>query len=30
MSAEVERLHQPAAEVSQDALRRAEEMVEQE
>ena len=30
MSAEVERLHQPAAEVSEDALKRAEEVVEQE
>jgi TRAP transporter 4TM/12TM fusion protein len=30
MSAEVERLHRPAAEVSEDALKRAEEVVEQE
>ncbi|HEX2200103.1 MAG TPA: TRAP transporter fused permease subunit [Burkholderiales bacterium] len=30
MSAEVERLHRPAAEISEDALKRAEEVVEQE
>ncbi|HEX6321313.1 MAG TPA: hypothetical protein VFZ84_20795, partial [Burkholderiales bacterium] len=30
MSEEVARLHQPAAEVSEEALRRAEEMIEQE
>jgi hypothetical protein len=30
MAEEVERIHQPAAEISEEALKRAEEMIEQE
>ena len=30
MSEEVERIHQPAAEISEEALKRAEEMIEEE